>query len=255
MLRHLDFVERTVGSIARRNALSPWEADDLEGHVKLRLIADDYAVFRKFRGKSQLTTYLTTVIQNLFRDFRIQQWGKWRPSAAARRFGDVGVQLEALLYRDHFTFTEATELMRSRYGVEAPERELLEIAAHIRPRTTRRFESDTVLAYLHASERGDQRVVDGELDRAQERMRRALAKALSSLTSEERLILRLRYAEGLTLRSIAVSMDLDPRRIYSRMRKLLRDVRDRIVEQGIRCEDVLDLLDWPACAVEAGLAS
>jgi hypothetical protein len=31
-------------------------------------------------------------------------------------------------------------------------------------------------------------------------------------------------------------------------------VREGIVEEGIRCEEVLDLLDWPACAVEVGLA-
>ncbi len=253
LLDNLEFIDRTVGAIARRNALSPWEADDLAGHVKLRLIADDYAIFRKFRGQSRITTYLTTVIQNLYRDFRIQRWGKWRPSAAAKRLGEVGVQLEALLYRDHFTFGEAAELLRRRCGVQTSDLELLDVAARLRPRTTRRFESDARLAHLDGSERGDRYVVDGELARAQERIQRALANTLASLESEERLLLRLRFADGLTLRAIAAALDLDQRRIYSRMRKLLRDVRERIVEQGIRCEEVLDLLDWPACAVEAGL--
>lgn len=254
LLEHLDFIERTVRAIARRNALSAWEADDLAAHVKLRLISNDYAIFRRFRGKSRLTTYLTTVIQNLFRDFRIQQWGKWRPSAAASRFGDVGVQLEALLYRDHFTFSEAVGLLRNRYDVEESDRELLEIASHMRPRTTRRFESDSVLVCLRSPDRGDQRVAEGELAGAQERVRRALSSALSSLASEDRLILKLRFADGLTMRSIADTLDLDRRRIYARMRRLLRKVRQRIVEQGVRSEEILELLGWPACAFEAGLA-
>lgn len=253
LLEHLEFVERTVGSIARRNAMRQWEADDLEGQVKLRLISDDYAIFRKFQGKSQLTTYLTTVIQNLFRDFRIQQWGKWRPSAAAKRFGDVGVQLEALLYRDQFTFGEATELLRNRFGVEASDEELLEIADRLRPRTSRRFESDSVLSSLQCPERGDQLVMDGERLAAQERVRKALANALSSLAPEDRLILKLRFADGLTIRSIATTLNLDQRRIYARVRRVLRDVRTRIVEAGVRCEEALDLLDWPSCAVDAGL--
>ncbi len=253
LLERLDFIERTVTAVARRNAMSPWERDDLAGRVKLRLISNDYAILRKFEGKSRLTTYLTTVIQNLFRDFRIQQWGKWRPSAAAKRLGDLGVQLEALLYRDRFSFHEAVELLRSRYGVEASELELLEVAGALRARTTRRFESDSVLSSLAAAERGDQRVVDGERAAASERVRAALARALAALGSEDRLILKLRFTDGLTIRSIAATLDLDQRGIYTRVRKLLGEVRERIVEQGVRCEEVMDLLDWPACSIEAGL--
>ncbi len=253
LLENLDFIERTVRAIARRNALSHWEADDLAGQVKLRLISGDYAVFRKFRGKSQLTTYLTTVIQNIFRDFRIQQWGKWRPSAAAKRCGEVGVQLEALLYRDGFTVSEAFELLRTRFGVDTADRELHEIVDKLRPRTTRRFESDVVLSSLSAPERGDRRVVDGERLAAQERVSGALKAALAGLSAEDRLILKLRFADGLTIRAIAKTLGLDQRRIYGRVRKLLSEVRARIVEAGVRCEEALELLDWPACEIEAGL--
>lgn len=254
LLEHLDFVERTVGAIARRNALSAWEADDLEGQVKLRLISNDYAILRKFEGKSRLTTYLTTVIQNLFRDFRIQQWGKWRPSAAAKRLGDVGVQLESLLYRDRFSFGEAAELLRNRFGVQASDEELLELGRCLKPRTTRRFESDRVLSSLSAPEHGDQRVVDGERSASQERVGRALAGVLASLEAEDRLILKLRFADGLTIRSVADTLHLDPRGIYARVRRILRTVRARLVEAGIECQDVLDLLEWPACTVRAGLS-
>ncbi len=249
----LPFVERTVSAVARRNALSPWEADDLGSQVKLRLISDDYAIFRKFRGKSRLTTYLTTVIQNLFRDFRIQQWGKWRPSAAAKRLGDLGVQLEALLYRDHFSFGEAVEILRNRYQVEASDAELIEMASALRARTTRRFESDAVLSSLEAPERGDQRVVDGEREAAQRRVRNALLRALATLSPENRLILKLRFTDGLTIRAIAATLDLDQRRIYTRVRGILRQVRERVVEQGVSCEEVLELLQWPACAIDGGL--
>ena len=254
LLDHLDFIDRTVAAIARRNALSDWEADDLGGQVKLRLINDDYAILRKFRGKSRLTTYLTTVIHNLFRDYRIQQWGKWRPSAAARRHGDLGVQLEALLYRDRFGFDEAVELLRTRYAVEQSLAELLDVAADIRPRTTRRFESDTVLSRLEGAERGDQRVIDSERAGLQERMKEALSSALAALEPEDRLILRLRFADGLTIRAIASTLDLDQRRIYARVQRVLECVREDIKKRGLRSEEILDLLGWPACAVEVGLS-
>ena len=254
LLDHLEFIDRTVASIARRNALSQWEADDLGGQVKLRLVSDDYAVLRKFRGKSRLTTYLTTVIHNMFRDYRIQQWGKWRPSAAARRQGDVGVQLEALLYRDRFSFDEAIELLRSRYSVELSVAELIEVAAAIRPRTTRRFESDSVLSRLESRERGDQRVIDGERAALQERIRAALASALDALDPEDRVILKLRFSDGFTIRAIAATLDLDQRRIYARLRRILARVRDGVLEEGLDSEEIFDLLDWPACALEVGLS-
>lgn len=254
LLEHLDFIDRTIGSVARRHALSKWEADDFGGQVKLKLVSDDYAIWRKFRGKSRLTTYLTTVIQNLFRDFRIQQWGKWRPSAAAKRLGDVGVQLESLLYRDGFSFDEAAELLRNRFGSKSSDLELLELAARIRPRTTRRFESDAMLSRLEAAEAGDQRIVERERFDTAARVETALRRTLSQLEAEDRLILKLRFVDGFTIRAIAAILDFDQRRIYARVRRLLQGVRARMMEAGIRADEVLDVLGWPACVLEAGLA-
>jgi RNA polymerase sigma factor for flagellar operon FliA len=39
------------------------EADDFASHPKLKLIEDDYAILRKFQGRSSLRTYLTVVIE------------------------------------------------------------------------------------------------------------------------------------------------------------------------------------------------
>jgi len=47
------------------------------------------ALLAKFEGRSSLRTFLTVVIQRLFLDHRISAWGKWRPSAEARRGGST----------------------------------------------------------------------------------------------------------------------------------------------------------------------
>ena len=254
LMEQLGFVDRTVRSIARRHALPPWEIDDFGSQVKMRMISNDYGVLRSFQGKSLLTTYLTTVIQNLFRDFRIQKWGKWRASAVAKGMGEVGVRFEALLYRDNFSFDEASAILRARSEEEITDEELIDMATRIRPRASRRYESDGVLSRLRGPERGDQSVVDSERAETLTRLESALRAVLSGLDTEDRLILRLRFSEGFTIRSIAATLDFDRRRIYSRVRRLLCDVRERIEAEGVRCEDVLDVLDWPAGAVEAGLS-
>jgi hypothetical protein len=50
MVAHLDWIERTTASLARRYGLSPDDAEDVDAWIKLRLMEDDYAVFCKFRG-------------------------------------------------------------------------------------------------------------------------------------------------------------------------------------------------------------
>ena len=40
-------------------------------------------VLRKFEVRSSLRTYLTVVVNRMYIDGRVKQWGKWRPSAIA----------------------------------------------------------------------------------------------------------------------------------------------------------------------------
>ena len=253
LVEHLDFIERAVASVARRNAVAPWDAEDLAGQVRLRLMANDYAVLRKFEGRSRLTTYLTTVIHNIFRDFRIQRWGKWRPSAAARRQGELGVQLEALLYRDGFGTREAFAILRDRFDIEASDEQLESMAARLRPRTTRRIETDATIARLESAERSDRRLRDSERAALLTRVAGVLRSVLASLEPQDRLILRMRFADGLTIRAIAGSLDLEQRGMYTRVQRLLIEVRRRIEAAGVACDEVLDLLDGPGVDLEAGL--
>ena len=104
-----------ISFVSSRHHLPGSEADDFGSHVKLKLIEDDYAILRKFEGRSNLRTYLTVVIQRLFLDYRIKAWGKWRPSAEAKRSGPVAILLERLTQRDGYGLEEAVELMKTNH--------------------------------------------------------------------------------------------------------------------------------------------
>ena len=84
-LAQLDTVDRVVAFVCRRHRLSPDESDDFRSVARVKLLEHDYAILRAFEGRSSIQTYLTVVIQRLFLDYRISAWGKWRPSAEARR--------------------------------------------------------------------------------------------------------------------------------------------------------------------------
>ncbi|MGH7489945.1 MAG: hypothetical protein ACREMY_30715, partial [bacterium] len=75
----LPTIDRIVSFVCRRNNLGPAEADDFRSLVRLKLIENDYDVLRRYQGRSTLRTYLTVVVQRRFLDYRISEWGKWRP--------------------------------------------------------------------------------------------------------------------------------------------------------------------------------
>ena len=64
----------------------------------------------------------------------------------------------------------------------------------------------------------------------------------------------MRFAEGFRFREIAHTLGLHERRIYSRVRRLLAEIRRRLRARGVDCSEVLDLLDEPQVELSAGLS-
>src|SRR5262252_2162053 len=97
---HLPIIGQIAQSVCRRHGVGDDDAEDFASDVRLKLCDNDYAVIRKFQNKCSFTTYLTVVINKTFLDHRRHLWGKWTPSAQAKRFGTVGMLLERLISRD-----------------------------------------------------------------------------------------------------------------------------------------------------------
>src|SRR4051812_28868347 len=81
------FIEKVVAQSCRRSHFSPEEAKDFASCITIKLIENDYGVFRQFKGDANLETYLATVIKRSLQDYRNHIWGKWRESAEAKRLG------------------------------------------------------------------------------------------------------------------------------------------------------------------------
>ena len=100
-------IERVIAWVCAKHGLRGADAEDFRSTVMVRLIEKDYEVVRKFQGLSSFKTYLSAVINRMYLDYQVQRFGKWRPSAEARRLGPVAMRLERLLSRDGLTFDEA----------------------------------------------------------------------------------------------------------------------------------------------------
>lgn len=231
---HRPAIEQAIRAVCRRQRLLPEDADDFAGVVRLHLIDKDYAVLRRFEGRSSLGTYLLTVITHLGQDWRNARWGKWRPSAQARRMGPLGVQLERLIRRDGFSLDEACETLRTNLGVPESRAVLERMAAALPPRAVRRFVPDDQLEATPAGDPGPDDLVDQH--EAEKGARDALAlltEVLASLPPQDALILKLRFQDGLRLVDVARALQLDDKQLYRRVPRLLVQVRTQLESRGL----------------------
>jgi RNA polymerase sigma factor (sigma-70 family) len=248
--RNLELIERVIASIGRRRALSGDEAEDFASWVRVRLLEDDCAILAKFRGRSRFKTYLVTVIGNLFRDYRISKWGKFRPSAGAKRRGPTAERFEILYYRDGYSFDETVEILRRNFGVRESAEEIERLAASLPQRVPRRPVGEEVLEQMGDEGSAEDRVRDGERVAAAERAEEALGKAFLTLEPESRLILKMHFEDQLTVAAISRTLDLEQKPLYRRIDRCLRDLRANLEADGFTADDAADLLGWDVLSLD-----
>jgi RNA polymerase sigma factor (sigma-70 family) len=228
-LDNLALIDRIVAATCRRNRLTKEEAEDFASVVKLKLIGDDYAVLRKFAGKldASLRSYLIAVVQHAYQDHRNHLWGKWRPSAKARRLGPLAIKLDTLLSRDGLTLEEACAL--------APDdrEEMQRLVSKLPPRAKRRMEDTRELQHLPSGDSTPEAMlIEREREQVAESLERVLAEAVKGLTEEDRLLLHLRLERRLSLASVAKAYGVEARQLYRRWELLIRQLRTQLEKSG-----------------------
>jgi RNA polymerase sigma factor (sigma-70 family) len=239
-LTSLPIVDRIAAVQARRYRLQAADAEEFTAWARSRLVEDDYAVLRKFGGRSSLATYLTTVVVNLFRDFRNSRWGRWRPSAAALRLGPTAVRLECLLYRDGCSIHEAVQVL---LGKPLGERELTALAGQLPVRAPVReisLNSDVGLAASGIADPSAGHELPNEDAAA---VWRILTSSVEGLAAEDAVIVRMRFWDGLTVADIARALHLDQKSLYRQISMIQGRLRDQFVACGIDRATALDAID------------
>jgi RNA polymerase sigma factor for flagellar operon FliA len=238
-LEHLPTIERIAAFVARRFHLNPDDTAEFVQIVRVRLWENDYAIIRKFEGRSSFTTYLTTVIIRLFHQWRVERWGKWRPSAAARRLGDTAIMLERLLTRDGYTFSEAVKVMTTHAGAKVSVSELEAIYVRLPSRHPRPMEMSGEVSPDAAAVESDAgtRIESRDRERTAQRIMETI-DAVETLEAEDRLILQLRFRKAMKVPEIARTLGLDQKKIYKRLDKLFATLRRDLEAAGVKRADV-----------------
>lgn len=244
-LKHLPWIDKVAAMACSKHGMWGAETEDFAGWVKMKLVENDYSALRKFRGDADFKTFLTTVVVRLFHDYMRERRGRWRPSTAAVRLGSPAKELEALVYRDGYRLEQAGLKLRTAGHTTLSDTELARLLAQIPLREPLRPVEVLSEPALHEAEgpsRADERVAAAEAEARRGEVMKALHRALERLEPEERMIVRMYFADGYTLADVARALGLDPKPLYRRVKRLRTRLRDYLEEGGVRGLDVHRLL-------------
>lgn len=241
-LTNLCLIDKAIGYVCHRNRVSRDEEEEFGSHVKFKLIESNYAIIRKFEGRSAFSTYMTTVIQRMFFQYRVQMWGKWRPSAQARRLGDKGITLERLLTRDGHTYSEAVAILTAGCDAVFTVGEIDAIYVRLPVRQPRPM----LVAAMENADNGpsiEPELFSGERAVIARHTAATIDAAIATMESEDQLILRMRFWNGKKIPDIARALRIDGKKLYKRINKLLAQLKFALEEAGIAAADACELLD------------
>lgn len=240
-LEHLGWIDRVAAMTCNRFGVWGADAEDFASFIRIKLMEDDYAVIRKFRGESGLKTYLATVVVRQFHDYWRERRGRWRISAVAERLGPPAGELEALVYRDGYRLDQAGETLRTRGRTALSDGELarlLEKLPRREPLRPREVSTEVVVDAADAKQRADDRVATAETEKLQGRVMGALHRALQHLDPEEQMIVRMHFGDGRTLAEVARTLHLEQKPLYRKVERLRLKLRGYLEQDGVQGEDV-----------------
>jgi RNA polymerase sigma factor (sigma-70 family) len=254
-VENLRFIDAMAEDICHRYGVNgPADLDEFAGSVRMQLIENDYAVLRRFRGESKLTTYLRIVVHRAFLDYLVRKWGKWYPSAAAKRLGDTAVALERLLHRDGNSIDEALLTIRTK-DPTIGRADLVHLAAKLpvrprRPRLVDFAELDALGAQVPTS---NTNVFAADHASMAQQISEIVRDYVDQLPEEDKVMFRLHFAADMRLAEISRALHVNQKAAYRRLQEWLRELRARLTAAGIGADDVTEILGSTVTPLDFGL--
>jgi RNA polymerase sigma factor (sigma-70 family) len=228
-----DLIQRKLQALGRRSGLPDHEVEEMRSWALFKLVEDDYRILGRWEGRSSFPTYLTVVLVNLMRDYRIHLWGKWRPSAAAQRLGEEAMSLERLMVRDRLSLEEAIHRLRVEKGVSTSAADLEALALKLPQRTGRWRVDEEELLRFPVDGQIEARLVDGERAQVAARLHKVLPSLVRDLPVEDRHLLQLHYRDDLSMAAISPVLGIAQKELYSRRDRCLKKLRRALELAGL----------------------
>lgn len=243
LVAHFDFVKTTTASICRRYSIFGDDAADVLGDVELRLVRDDYAALKQCRNWNNPKPFLRVLISRVALDWMVSQWGKWRPTALARRLGPAAVLLERLILRDGMSRDEAILIALNADELTESREELMDFLAALplAPRShTVRLDDQVDVPGVKSA--GGSAATDESLSRLRQILD-AMQDEVQRLGAQDKIIIKMKYFDGFKGRQIAETVRETEQWVFRCIYKVMKTIRTRLEARGIEWSEVRELFD------------
>jgi RNA polymerase sigma factor (sigma-70 family) len=234
-----DAIEAVLSYVCRQQRLSPDAADEFSQWTRLKLIEDDCAILRAFKGLSSFKTFMHQVISRKYRDWLDVERGKFRVTQEAKRLGPIATELERLVLRDKTPYDEAAQLLVSK-GVAQSIKQCDEIWGRLKRAVRRHFVSDDELELRYPGPSIDP-LEEAERRRLVEKVQDALHASLAALPAGDNLLFRWRFWDKFTVAQIAKRQGIEQKPLYRRYEQIYKQLERDLIARGITKAELGDL--------------
>jgi RNA polymerase sigma factor for flagellar operon FliA len=245
-------VEGAIRAVSVCHHLRGPDADDFGQEARLHFLRDNCGVLRRFRGLSSIETYLYRVAQNVYLNWQDKRYGRWRPSAAAKRLGSAAVRLERLVVRDGLKVSEALALLPETEHALLDAKTTGWLRQHAAEFVSSRARLGLTLTQnlSGSSPITEAPLAAWEAETTACRLRHVLTRLVSELPPLDQWVLRARFGRGLTVRAIASMLGQQPRYMYGHLERVLHRLRHQLLARHLSREDLDTVLAGPGIELD-----
>ena len=250
-----DFLESFSAHILQTVRLFERDADPVADcflYVCERLSEKGFRRLRSFKlgGIAKFLTWLRVVVRNLCLDWHRKEFGRHRVFQSIAVLGALEQDVFRCIYEQGLSQDESLNLLRASY----PQLTMAELetgAGRVRSALTDRqiwlagARRHPPLPWERDSEAGSQEQIAEPIDPApsiesllvMDEERAAVERALGGLAKPERLLIELRFEQGLTLQETAQLLNLkDAQTVDRRQREVIEKLRKQLADFFARAE-------------------
>lgn len=240
----LDEYSTTILQVVRHVERDSDFVPDCFQFVCERLSANSFRRLRKFRlqGPAVFSTWLRAVVRNLCLDWRRKQFGRPRSFKSISRLSVFDQEVFRRLYERRISFDETFQSLRSTFSdithtrlaessariekeLTTKQRRLLDARLSQQASQTSASFDETAAAHTNVPDPAP----NPEAQAVLEERATALRRALGRLPQRERLLIRLRFEQELTLEQVARLLDLgNAQRVERQIKAVLAKLREEL---------------------------
>lgn len=222
------------------------ESLELFNRVIDRVRENDYAMIRRFDGRSRFTTYLTALISRQAVEEIRRRRGRSRARQRAQTLGRLGLNLFEKIFSRGLNISEALREMQMEKNPGISEEQLLRMTDHIIGRNG--VPSPFIISMGEPPDCPDSSGRTPENLALEREQREQLSEAVNLLRRElsgsDRLLLRLRFPPDMEssprkASEIATMLQISRKAVYRRLDRLLLRCRTILEKSELSCTDLI----------------